>query len=98
MTAALFTSVFSYVALSQIAVSTLPEGITGWEDYIGRIGEYSGIKGLPTFYAAHVAAGNLGVHFLGTAALAGILTGLIGNMVDVSLDECHGFYYMGHKV
>ena len=23
---------------------------------------------------------------------------LIGNMVDVSLDECHGFYYMGHKV
>ena len=84
MTAALFTSVFSYVALSQIAVSTLPEGITGWEDYIGRIGEYSGIKGLPTFYAAHVAAGNLGVHFLGTAALAGILTGLIGNFIAAS--------------
>ena len=23
---------------------------------------------------------------------------LIGNLVDVSLDECHGFYYMGHQV
>lgn len=31
------------------------------------------------------------VHFRGDASL-------IGQIVNVSLDECHGFYYMGHKV
>lgn len=31
------------------------------------------------------------VHFPGDASL-------IGQIVDVSLDECHGFYYMGHRV
>lgn len=31
------------------------------------------------------------VHFPGDASL-------IGKIVDVSLDECHGFYYMGHRV
>jgi tRNA-2-methylthio-N6-dimethylallyladenosine synthase len=31
------------------------------------------------------------VHFPGDASL-------IGKIVDVSLDECHGFYYMGHMV
>ncbi|MCM1090259.1 MAG: tRNA (N6-isopentenyl adenosine(37)-C2)-methylthiotransferase MiaB [Muribaculum sp.] len=31
------------------------------------------------------------VHFPGGAEL-------IGQLVDVSLDECHGFYYMGHMV
>lgn len=31
------------------------------------------------------------VHFPGDASL-------IGKIVNVSLDECHGFYYMGHKI
>ncbi len=31
------------------------------------------------------------VHFPGDASL-------VGKIVDVSLDECHGFYYMGHMV
>ena len=31
------------------------------------------------------------VHFPGDASL-------IGKIVKVSLDECHGFYYMGHEV
>ncbi len=31
------------------------------------------------------------VHFPGSADL-------IGNFVDVSLDECHGFYYIGHMI
>ncbi len=31
------------------------------------------------------------VHFPGDASL-------IGQIVDVSLDECHGFYYVGHRV
>ena len=31
------------------------------------------------------------VHFQGDASL-------VGKIVNVSLDECHGFYYMGHMV
>ena len=31
------------------------------------------------------------VHFPGD-------TSLIGKIVNVSLDECHGFYYVGHMV
>lgn len=31
------------------------------------------------------------VHFPGDASL-------VGKLVNVSLDECHGFYYMGHMV
>ncbi len=31
------------------------------------------------------------VHFPGDASL-------VGSIVNVSLDECHGFYYMGHRV
>ncbi len=34
---------------------------------------------------------NTTVHFPGDASL-------IGQIVDVMLDECHGFYYMGHRV
>ncbi len=34
---------------------------------------------------------NTTVHFPGDA-------GLIGQIVDVMLDECHGFYYIGHRV
>ena len=30
------------------------------------------------------------VHFAGDESL-------IGNIIDVTLDECHGFYFMGHR-
>ena len=84
MTAAIFTSVFSYVALSQLAVKAFPDGITRWDEYMKRLGEFDGVKGLPTFYGAYSALGNVGVHILGTAALAAILTGLIGNFIAAS--------------
>ena len=84
MTVALMTSVFSYVALSQLAVRAFPDGITRWDEYMRRLGEFSGVKGLPTFYGAYSVLGNLGVQIMGIAALAGILTGLIGNFVAAS--------------
>ena len=34
---------------------------------------------------------NTTVHFPGNESL-------IGQIVDVMLDECHGFYYIGHRV
>ena len=84
MTAALLAAVIAYVALAQMAVAILPEGYSNWENYISNIGSLGGLEGLPTFNVAHMAMGNLGIHLLGLAALAGILTGLIGNFVAAS--------------
>jgi signal transduction histidine kinase/ActR/RegA family two-component response regulator len=84
MSLALLASVVAYVALAQIAVAILPEGFTGWEDYISRLGSQEGLLGLPTFNVAGMAMGNLGIHLLGVAALSGMLTGLIGNYVAAS--------------
>ena len=44
----------------------------------------------PTLVTGRLSNNTL-VHFPGDASL-------IGQIVDVSLDECHGFYYMGHRV
>ena len=42
-------------------------------------------------YVTGRTAKNYLVHFPGDASL-------VGKLVNVSLDECHGFYYMGHMV
>ncbi len=84
MTAALLAAVVAYVALAQIAVAIIPSGFSNWEDYIGKLGSLEGLEGLPTFNVAHMAMGNMGLHILGTAALAGMLTGLIGNFIAAS--------------
>ena len=44
----------------------------------------------PTLMTGRLSNNTL-VHFPGDKSL-------IGQIVDVSLDECHGFYYMGHRV
>ncbi|MBR1669184.1 MAG: amino acid permease [Butyrivibrio sp.] len=80
----LLTSAASYVLLSQMAIAMIPDGYSGWESYIGDIGNHKGIEGLPTFYAAHSAMGKAGVVILGLSALAGIVTGLIGNFIAAS--------------
>jgi signal transduction histidine kinase/ActR/RegA family two-component response regulator len=84
MTAALLASVLAYVALAQIAAAIIPSGYANWEEYIGNLGSLSGIQGIPTFNSASVAMGNTGVFILGVAALAGMLTGLIGNFIAAS--------------
>ena len=100
-TAALIAGAFAYIMLTQISVSAFPVGDSEWTGYIGRLQYYSGIEGLPTFFAARCALGDAGVVILGIAAFAGIITGLIGNFIAASrlmysmaendiLPECFG--------
>ncbi len=84
MSAALFASVLSYVALAQIATAIVPSEYSGWEEYVGNLGNISGIQGIPTFNAAFASMGDTGVFILGVAALAAMLTGLIGNFIAAS--------------
>ncbi|MBR1741895.1 MAG: amino acid permease, partial [Lachnospiraceae bacterium] len=84
MAAALGCGAVVYVLLTQMAVMILPEGYADWTEYIADLGNLSGLKGLPTFYAVHEAAGQNGSFLLGLAAMAGIITGLIGNYIAAS--------------
>ena len=79
MSVALLTSAISYVLLSQISVAIMPGEYGSWTEYIKAVPSLSGLSGLPTFGAAFAAGGRLGIIILEIAAIAGIMTGLIGN-------------------
>ncbi|MBR0227797.1 MAG: amino acid permease [Clostridia bacterium] len=81
---AVVTAGAAYAMLALLAVAVLPEGCASWTDYIFGLGSRQGIEGLPTFFGASSVLGGLGVVLLGLAALAGILTGLIGNYIASS--------------
>ncbi|WP_408070327.1 amino acid permease [Butyrivibrio sp. JL13D10] len=74
----------AYSLLALIAVSVLPQGVSNWTSYIDNLQDYSGLAGLPTFHAATMILGNKGFMLLGFAVVAGILTGLIGNLIAAS--------------
>ena len=82
--AAIIAGAFAYILLTQVSIAALPVGDSDWTGYIGRLQYYSGIEGLPAFFAARSALGDTGVVILGIAAFAGIITGLIGNFVAAS--------------
>jgi len=84
LSAAVVTAGLAYILLVLLAVTALPEGCASWLDYVSSLGERSGLASQPTFYAAHRALGNGGTLILGTAALCGIFTGLIGNYIALS--------------
>ena len=76
---ALICSAVSYSMLAQMAVFRIPEGYMNWTAYIKALPGLEGITGLPTFYAASGIMQGKGIIILGMAAMAGIITGLVGN-------------------
>ena len=84
MAAALVTAGIAYALLAMLGTTFLPEGCGSWVEYIRNLGNYDGPVSQPTFFAAHSALGTAGSVLLGTAALCGIFTGLIGNYVALS--------------
>jgi len=79
MIAALICSAVAYSFLAQLAVFRIPEGYINWTSYIKALPSLEGITSLPTFYAASGIFGGKGIVILGMAAMAGIITGLVGN-------------------
>ena len=69
----------SYIVLSLIAASALPEGFSDWPEYISSIGTLEGSKAMPVFYAMDSAGGSGGMLILGISLISAILTGIIGS-------------------
>lgn len=87
MSIALTVGAIAYISLAEIAVSMLPAGYADWTEYLAAVnsGEgLPGLEGIPTFFAAEAAMGNIGSTVLGATLLGGVLTGLIGNMIAAS--------------
>ncbi|MBR6090320.1 MAG: amino acid permease, partial [Anaerolineaceae bacterium] len=84
LTSAVFTGILAYGALAVLAVTVLPEGCSDWTEYIFNLEKFSGVAGLPTFYAAESLLGKAGVVVLGITTLGGIMTGLVGNLIAAS--------------
>ena len=84
LVASVLVSTAIYIFVTLLSISAYPEGCTSWLDYIRNLGDYSGIEGLPAFYAAHHYMGDFGVAILMAALLALVLTSLIGNLRALS--------------
>ena len=80
----LICGTIAYTFLAVIAAAAVPTGYADWTVYIASIGDINGLQGLPTFYAAKRAMGDAGILILGLAAMAGVMTGLVGNYVAAS--------------
>lgn len=67
-----------------LSISAYPPEYDSWLAYIRDMGNLSGIKAVPAFYAADHYLGQAGVTVLMLALFGVILTSLIGNMLAVS--------------
>ena len=73
-----------YLFVSLLSVSAYPPEYESWLAYIRDMGNLSGIKAVPAFYAAEHYLGQAGVTVLMLALFGVILTSLIGNMLALS--------------
>ena len=73
-----------YILVSLLSISAYPPEYENWMAYIRDMGNLSGIKAVPAFYAANYYLGQKGVTVLMLALFGVILTSLIGNMLAVS--------------
>ena len=67
-----------YLLVNTVTAGSVPEGFANWHDYLSAVPGMQGIAALPTFNAAYVLAGNVGVTLLGVTALCAVLTGVLG--------------------
>lgn len=73
-----------YILVSLLSVSAYPAEYDNWMDYMQDMGNLSGIKAVPAFYAAQYYLGQTGVTILMLELFGVILTSLIGNMLALS--------------
>ena len=73
-----------YLFVTLLSVTAYPPEYATWLDYIRDMGNLSGFKAVPAFYAIHYYMGDVGVLILMLALLGAILTSLIGNTLALS--------------
>ena len=84
LVASVCVSTALYIMTMFLSISAYPKTCGSWLDYISRLDEFSGISGIPAFYAARYYLGNAGVYILMVSLMALILTSLIGMIRAVS--------------
>jgi len=83
-TIAVISTTVLYIFIALLSISAYPPEYASWLDYLKDLGNLSGLKGLPAFYAAEHYMGSAGVTVLIAALLALIITSLIGNTLALS--------------
>lgn len=73
-----------YILVSLLSISAYPSEYENWLEYIRDMGNLSGLKAVPAFYAADYYLGKAGVIILLFALFGVIFTSLIGNMMALS--------------
>ena len=73
-----------YIFITLLSVTAYPPEYATWLDYIRDLGNLSGLKALPAFYAAEHYMGSFSVGILMLSLLCLILTSLIGNVTALS--------------
>ncbi|MBR2180034.1 MAG: amino acid permease [Selenomonadaceae bacterium] len=81
---AIAASAFAYVALSIIAIASIPKVYWSWLEYINDLGNLSGLSALPTFFTIDMVMGNTGLIILAITVVAAVITGLVGNYIAAS--------------
>ena len=74
----IIATAFSYAIMTLVSVASVPDGFSGWQEYISRLNSLSGVASVPTFQAARTIMGNAGLVVMTITAVASILTGIIG--------------------
>lgn len=73
-----------YLLVTLLSVSAYPPEYSNWLEYINDMGNLSGFKAVPAFYAIYHYMGDRGVIILMIALAGAILTSLIGNTMALS--------------
>ena len=68
----------AYASMALVSVAAVPDGFASWQEYIAGLDGLNGIPSVPTFYAAKSIMGSAGLVIMTLAAVAAILTGIIG--------------------
>ena len=77
-----------YIFVTLLSVTAYPPEYSSWVEYISDLGNLSGLKALPAFYAAGYYLGNFGITLLLCSLFALIATSLIANLWALSRMIC----------
>ncbi|MBP3723569.1 MAG: amino acid permease [Selenomonadaceae bacterium] len=84
MVFAIILGIYSYVALSYLAISASPYAFGSWPAYFNSLPELKGIYALPVFHAVYRFLGENGLTLLGVTLFSAAMTGLLGNTIGGS--------------
>ena len=75
---------FVYIALTLLAVSVIPSGYPNWAKYVDNLHRHDSYGAVMTFFTSYKILGFSGLFIIESAAICGVLTGIIAFYVATS--------------